>query len=228
MSAFKDSLLEAEENGLSTDNKAVEVAATTINDTVNTEASDDFDAKVATLAMADIDLSFTNTRRKLLQADIDSLKASIQSVGLLSAVTVKPIGNGKYALIAGFKRFEAMTQLGKKHINAILLDENASEAHTTEANLAENFNRSGLPLADQCTAVKRLFTVLEGDDAAKAEIIAVRLNMTTKQVKDRLVLAALVEDAMIAFDDGKIALKTAIVLATLPDKQQTEHLAKLV
>ena len=228
MSAFKDSLLDAEENGLSTDNKAVEVAATTINDTVNTEASDDFDAKVATLAMADIDLSFTNTRRKLLQADIDSLKASIQSVGLLSAVTVKPIGNGKYALIAGFKRFEAMTQLGKKHINAILLDENASEAHTTEANLAENFNRSGLPLADQCTAVKRLFTVLEGDDAAKAEIIAVRLNMTTKQVKDRLVLAALVEDAMIAFDDGKIALKTAIVLATLPDKQQTEHLAKLV
>ena len=229
MSAFKDSLLEAEENALTTDNNAVDATtATTINDTTNTDATDDFDAKVATLAMTDIDLSFTNTRRKLPQADIDSLKASIQSVGLLSAVTVKPIGNGKYALIAGFKRFEAMTQLGKTYINAILLDENASEAHTTEANLAENFNRSGLSLADQCTAVKRLFTVLEGDDSTKADIIAVRLNMTPKQIKDRLVLAALIEDAMLAFDDGKIALKTAIVLATLTDEQQAEHVAKLV
>tara|TARA_Y100001970_G_C14259051_1_gene878012 strand:- start:15057 stop:16907 length:1851 start_codon:yes stop_codon:yes gene_type:complete len=222
MSAFKDSLLEAEENAVS------ETEAPEINTVHVVDNAADYDALAATIEMASIDLSFTNTRRKLLQADIDALKASIQSVGLLSAVTVKPIGNGKYALIAGFKRYEAMKQLGKTHINAIVLDENADEAFTTEANLAENFNRSGLSLADQCTAIKRLFTVLEGDDADKTDIIAVRLNMTVKQVKDRLLLTALIDDAMIAFDDGKIALKTAIVLAGQPDEQQAEYLAKLV
>ena len=106
MSAFKDSLLEAEENAVS------ETEAPEINTVHVVDNAADYDALAATIEMASIDLSFTNTRRKLLQADIDALKASIQSVGLLSAVTVKPIGNGKYALIAGFKRYEAMKQLG--------------------------------------------------------------------------------------------------------------------
>lgn len=217
MSAYKNKLTLEQEN---------ELQATQLESVENTTS--EFDAKVATIAMNDIELSFTNTRRKLPQVDIDGLKASIEKIGLISAITVKPLDSGKYELIAGFKRFEAMTQLGKTVINAIVMDKNADDAHTTEANLAENFNRTGLSLADQCTAIKRLFTVLEGDDANKAEVIAVRLNMTPKQVKDRLLLTALTDDAMIAFDDNKFALKTAIVLAGLPDEQQTEHLAKLI
>lgn len=232
MSAFKDSLLEAEENTVATGNKAAELslAHSTPPETGSKKpmVNNGSDVVGANIPMADIELSFSNTRRKMLQADIDNLKASIRSIGFFSTVTVKPKGNGKYELIAGFKRFEAMKQLDEPFIKAIVLDENADEAFTTEVNLAENFNRSGLSLADQCTAIKRLFTVLEGDDSTKTEMIAVRLNMTVKQVKDRLLLTALIDEAMFAFDDNKIALKTAIVLAGQPDQQQAEYLAKLV
>ena len=217
MSVYKDALDKADE--------AQSDIATSVN---HNDVDKEFDATVATIPLADIELTFANTRRKISQVDIDGLKASISSIGLISAVTVKPIENGKYELIAGFKRFEAMSQIGKTEINAIVLDKDANEAHTTEANLAENFNRSGLSLADQCTAIKRLFTILEGDDSTKAEIIAVRLNMTPKKVNDRLLLTALIDDAMIAFDDNKIALKTATILAGLPDEQQTQYLEKLV
>lgn len=217
MSVYKDAMELAEET------KSEQVTSVETND-----VDKEFDATVATIPLANIVLTFANTRRKISQVDIDGLKASINSIGLISAVTVKPTDNGKYELIAGFKRFEAMSQLGKTEINAIVLDKDTDEAQTTEANLAENFNRSGLSLADQCTAIKRLFTILEGDDSTKAEIIAVRLNMTSKKVNDRLLLTALIDDAMIAFDDNKIALKTATILAGLPDDQQTQYLEKLV
>jgi len=217
MSAMKDLMLEQEEAKTLAESALPQVEEP-VSDTVTPTK----------IPMDSIVLQFQNTRRKLIQADIDSLKASILAIDLISAVTVKPLEDGQYLLLAGFKRYEAMKQLGRKEINAIVLSENIDEAHATEVNLAENFNRSGLSLGEQCTAVKRLFTVLEGSEEDKVGLIAVRLNLTAKQVKDRLILTSLSEDGLCAFDDGKIPLKSAIVLAGVSDEQQQEFLTKML
>jgi PRTRC genetic system ParB family protein len=180
------------------------------------------------IPMAKIVLDFQNTRRRLNQDEIDSLKASIKELGLLSAITVKKRCDGGYTLLAGFKRYEAMSQLGAENINAIMMDENTSEATMTEANIAENLIRSGLSLGESCSAIKRLLTVLEGDEEHKIEQISVRLSLTKKQITDRIILTNLFVDGLNAFDDGKISLKTAIVLAGCTEVQQKDFLSKLV
>lgn len=182
---------------------------------------------IVTVPLDAIDTDFLNTRRRINQKEIDSLKLSINQVGLISALTVKSLQNGRYSLVAGFKRFEALTQLNAKTVNAVVLTSD-QEANVLEANVAENMVRSGLSLGEQSSAVKRLITTLEGDEENKIDQISVRLSMTKKAVKDRLILTALSEEGLAAFDDGKIALKSAIILAGLPQAEQQENLDKMV
>ena len=79
MSVYKDAL------GMADEAQSDNVTSVDHND-----VDKEFDATVATIPLADIELTFANTRRKISQVDIDGLKASISSIGLISAVTVKP------------------------------------------------------------------------------------------------------------------------------------------
>jgi ParB-like chromosome segregation protein Spo0J len=121
-----------------------------------------------------------------------------------------------------------MSQLGAESINAVVMDASTSEAIMTEANIAENLLRSGLSLGESCSAIKRLLTVLEGDEESKIEQISVRLSLTKKQITDRIILTNLLVHGLNAFDDGKITLKSAIVLAGCTEEQQKDFLSKLV
>ena len=74
MSAYKDSLLEAEENTVTTGNKADELSlahstppVTNSQEPMVNKGSED---ESTYIPMADIELSLKNTRRKIRQADI--------------------------------------------------------------------------------------------------------------------------------------------------------------
>ena len=174
-----------------------------------------------------ITTDFKNTRRKVNQSDVDGLKQSIGQIGLISAITVVAMSNEQYQLVSGFNRVEALRQLGYLNVNAIVLSE-PDEANLLEANIAENMVRKGLSLGEQSSAIKRLFTTLEGTEENKIDQISIRLNLSKKAVKDRLTLTALNEAGLEAFDEGKINLKSAIVLAGLTADEQDKFLSQLI
>ncbi|MBO7324751.1 MAG: ParB N-terminal domain-containing protein, partial [Bacteroidales bacterium] len=67
--------------------------------------------------------------------DIDELVASINAHGLINPITVTEEKDG-YRLIAGFRRFAAMKQLGAKEIPCVI--RNSDKDTLDEISLSEN------------------------------------------------------------------------------------------
>ena len=161
--------------------------------------------------MADINLDFKNSRKRIDPEAVTTLAASIENLGLLQPINVVRREAGGYILIAGFPRYEAVKMLGLRSIAATVLA--GDEATLIEANLAENLARTDLSLVSSIEAVKRLVTQLSGD----TDEVARRLGYTQKQMTDRLALAACSQSVLDALDEGKINLGHAVLLSAFTE-----------
>jgi ParB family chromosome partitioning protein len=83
-----------------------------------------------------------NVRQEILAEEVDALAQSIALLGQLTPVSVRPDNeNDGYVLIAGHKRYAALTQLGHTEIRAEVRPDGESEA---AERAAENVVRSAL------------------------------------------------------------------------------------
>jgi ParB family chromosome partitioning protein len=85
------------------------------------------------------------------QEKLQELAASIEARGLIHPITVKSLGEGRYMVVAGERRFRAFGLLGRSTIPAII-----SEGDTDELALIENVQRENLHPIDEFEAVVRL------------------------------------------------------------------------
>jgi ParB family transcriptional regulator, chromosome partitioning protein len=136
------------------------------------------------LSLCDIDISEFNTRKDLLdgQSDstIDDLARSIEKQGLLSPITVYKRTDGRYALIAGQRRFLACRKLGKATISAVVRDTmNAGDA--TAISLVENVHRADMNPRDKAVAFKALFDKF-GDISAVSRETGVGVTTVKKYI----------------------------------------------
>lgn len=85
------------------------------------------------------------------QEKLQELAASIEARGLIHPITVKSMGEGRYMIVAGERRFRALGLLGRNTAPAII-----SEGNTDELALIENVQRENLHPIDEFEAVVRL------------------------------------------------------------------------
>ena len=86
---------------------------------------------------------------------LDALAASIEASGLMQPVVVRPtVQAGTYELIAGERRWRAMTRLGRAEIPAIVRE--AGDHEAAELALIENLQREDLNPMDRASALRRL------------------------------------------------------------------------
>ena len=111
-----------------------------------------------------------NVRKTGAADGITELAASIAAHGLLQSLVVRKAPRGKYAVIAGGRRYRAMTQLvGSGTLDADygvpcrLLD---GDCDPTEISLAENVVRAPMHPADQFEAYRQLI-----DNGASARTV---------------------------------------------------------
>lgn len=83
--------------------------------------------------------------------DVDALKESLRTYGLLNPVTL----NKDNELIAGERRLEAAKMLGWTNINAVILD-NITPAEQLELELEENNQRKEFTKAELLEGYRRL------------------------------------------------------------------------
>jgi ParB family chromosome partitioning protein len=74
--------------------------------------------------------------------NIDELKESIKSLGLLQPLTVSQ-DNGDFTLIYGHRRLQALKELGKESIDCVIVNQEDSNSLQLKA-LAENLQRENL------------------------------------------------------------------------------------
>lgn len=106
----------------------------------------------ALIAVAAITVPATHPRRRMDRDGLDALARSIAAHGLLQPVVVRPLGGGRYALLAGARRLQAMKDLGEPGISALVAGSGSAEVLA----LAENTQRESLDALELAEALQRL------------------------------------------------------------------------
>lgn len=99
-----------------------------------------------------------NPRKKFNKQKLEELKESIYQHGILQPLTVRELKSGSYELIAGGRRFEAITQLSSEYDDLrfkkvpVFIKDIKTESQMTELALIENLQRSDLNPIDEAMA----------------------------------------------------------------------------
>lgn len=90
------------------------------------------------------------------QEKLEELAASIRSHGVIQPVVVRPLGDGRYELVAGERRWRACRLAGVKEVPALV--RNLSERDVAEIALIENLQREDLNPLEEARAYQALIT----------------------------------------------------------------------
>jgi len=147
-------------------------------------------AELRELSLALIRPNPRQPRRRFEPASIASLAASIADAGVVQPLIVRPLGDGRYELIAGERRWRAAREAGLASVPAIVRDE--GEAERLQTALIENVAREDLNPVDEAHACAAL---LEEFGLRKSEL-ARRLGRSRAAISNLLRLLDLPDDVL--------------------------------
>lgn len=163
-----------------------------------------------------------NVRKTGAAEGIDELAASITAHGLLQALVVREGKRGKYEIIAGRRRFLALTQLAKQGVikkdHSVTCSLAAETVDAAELSLAENVVRVAMHPADQFEAFNKLIA-----SGAGTADVAARFGVTEKLIAQRMKLGRLSPIVLDAYRKGDIDLEVAQAFAISDDHAAQER-----
>jgi ParB/RepB/Spo0J family partition protein len=171
------------------------------------------------IALEDISRSEDQPRTLFENDSIARLAASMEADGQINPVLVAELGNGKYRLLAGERRFRAAGVNGWKTIRATVQRAPLNDDARLLLQLAENVHRQDLTPLDEARAYLRLT-----DRGWTAERLAERIGQSARYVWQRLQFLQLGEEAQAALNNRSILPGHAEVLCRLTPERQAEAL----
>ena len=161
-------------------------------------------------------------RRHFDQTALDELSASIKRFGLLQPLVVSPLDDGRYAIIAGERRWRAAKQANLKTVPAIV--RTSEELEQLEIAIVENVQRVDLSPLEQAVSVQRLHEQFNLDYSD----IAKRLGKAPSTVQNIARLLQLPKEAQEALREEKITEGHARAILGLRDKDKQLELLQLI
>lgn len=167
------------------------------------------------IACALIDEGF-NYRRRYSPAGMLSLRADIRARGLDTAVTIRPLDNGRYQLIVGGRRFRAwkeefgLESLIRAKVKVL------SDAEATAMMMAENNEREDPSVIEDAEGAARMLGLTNGNRAEAAA----RLGWDTKRLDRRLAVMNAVQTVRDAYLEGKLDVGHVEIFAALRKEVQ--------
>lgn len=159
-------------------------------------------------------------RRRMNDASLAELAASVRATGLIQPVVVRKVESG-YQLIAGERRLRAAKLAGLTTISALLREVDA--ATQAQMALVENIHREDLNPIDRAQAYRALMSQL---GLTQVELAA-RLGEDRTSIAHYLRLLDLAEPVRNLVRDGKLSLGHAKLLAGVSDILQQQRLAEM-
>ncbi|QSP95553.1 ParB/RepB/Spo0J family partition protein [Marinobacter salinisoli] len=161
-------------------------------------------------------------RRDMDPAALQELADSIRQQGVMQPVVIRPLGEGRYELIAGERRWRATQMADLDRIPAIIRDV-PDEAAIAMA-LIENIQRENLNPIEEAFALQRLQDEFGLTQAQVAE--AVGKSRTT--ITNLLRLIGLTEDVRLMLEHGDLEMGHGRAMLTLPPEQQMQVAKQVV
>ncbi|AEF24438.1 MULTISPECIES: ParB/RepB/Spo0J family partition protein [Pseudomonas] len=155
-------------------------------------------------------------RRDMDVTALEELSQSIKTHGVMQPIVVRPVGEGRFEIVAGERRWRATQQAGLDRIPA-LVRELPDEAAIAMA-LIENIQREDLNPIEEAMALQRLQQEFQLTQQQVAEAVG----KSRVTITNLLRLIALPEEVKTLLAHGDLEMGHARALLGLPVDQQTE------
>jgi ParB family transcriptional regulator, chromosome partitioning protein len=169
-----------------------------------------------------IDRNPYQTRLHLDEPAMEELVASIRTTGVVQPIVVRPIGGGRFQLIAGQRRWEASRRAGKTAIPAVVRE--VSDQQAMELTIIENLQRQDLNPMEQARAFDRLGR----EFGLTQELMAQRTGIDRATVSNYIRLLKLPAPVQTLVEQGKLSFGHAKVLLSLDSLEMINKLADRV
>jgi len=182
---------------------------------------------VITANRDEIELSNISANPKQPRTNFDEdqlteLALSIKEVGLLQPPVVRSLGNGKYQLIMGERRFRAAKLAGLKSIPVIIRQ--TSDDQLLREAIVENIHRSQLNPLEEAAAYQQLLN----DFNYTHDELAVKLSKSRPVITNTMRLLNLPVSVQRRVAASVISAGHARALLSLTDEKEIENLANRI
>ena len=182
---------------------------------------DSSEAILADIPIGDITPNPHQPRLHFDEESLAELTASIQQIGVLQPVLVRPAERGTgYELIAGERRWRAARRAGLATIPAVV--RTTDDVAAVEQALIENLHRQDLTAREEAAAYQQL---IEDFDLTH-EQVADRVGKSRSAITNTLRLLGLPPSIQHLLADGKLTAGHARALLATPDRALQEDLAR--
>jgi ParB family chromosome partitioning protein len=171
--------------------------------------------EVRQIPISEIDASPFQPRTIFDDDRIEELCQTIKTHGVIQPIVVR-MRNGRYEIIAGERRWRAVTKLGYDTIPGIVREFNDSQ--TASIALIENLQREGLSAIEEAIAYQKLIELHQ----LTQESLAQRLGKSQSTIANKLRLLMLSDTIKMALMERKITERHARALLSL-DTEELQH-----
>lgn len=161
-------------------------------------------------------------RTRMDPGSLEELAASIKAQGLIQPISVRPVSNGRFEIIAGERRWRASQIAGLTEV-PVLIREIPDEA-ALAMSLIENIQREDLNPLEEAAGIQRLLDEFDMTHQQAAEALG-RSRSATSNLLRLLQLAKPVQDMLMA---GDLEMGHARALLPLPKAEQGSIAAMVV
>jgi ParB family chromosome partitioning protein len=159
-------------------------------------------------------------RRGFDEDTLAALTASVRELGVLQPVLVRPLGDERYELVAGERRWRAAKRAGLPSVPAIVRD--VDDATSLEHALVENIHRQDLNALEEAAAYQQLIE----DFHLTHDQVASRVGKSRAAVSNTLRLFQLPPAIQKMVADSDLSAGHARALLGTPDRAYQEQLAR--
>ncbi len=169
------------------------------------------ESSITELRITEIEPNRDQPRRQFDEAALNELSESIAQYGLLQPITVRPLANFGYQIVAGERRWRASRMAGLETVPCIIREMDDQEC--AEIALIENLQREDLNPVEEARGYRSLterFNLTQ-------EQVAQAVGKSRPAVANALRLLALPEDALSMLESGEITAGHARALLSIED-----------
>jgi len=161
-------------------------------------------------------------RKDMQQEALEELAASIRVQGVMQPIVVRPIGDKRYEIIAGERRWRASQLAGLDTIPAVIRE--VPDEAAIAMSLIENIQRENLNPIEEAVALSRL----QAEFNLTQQEVADAVGKSRTTVTNLLRLMALKDDVRRLLEHGDIEMGHARALLGLPESQQSKAASTVV
>lgn len=179
-----------------------------------TAPADGSDAVVQSLPLDVLRPGRYQPRTRMDESSLEELAASIRGHGIMQPIVVRPLGAGRWEIIAGERRYRAAGLAGLDEVPVVVRE--VSDEQALALALIENLQREDLNPLEQAQAIRRLIDEFGYSHEQAAEVLGRSRSATTNLLR----LLQLVEPVQTMLLAGDVDMGHARALLALDDARQ--------